>query len=51
MFWFSPADDYVIILLGNRRNFSVYDIKPIITILEGSRKTNEIAPDEATDTL
>jgi CubicO group peptidase (beta-lactamase class C family) len=51
MFWVSQANDYVIILLGNRRNFSVYDIKPIIAILEGDKKANEIAPEDATDTL
>jgi CubicO group peptidase (beta-lactamase class C family) len=51
MFWCSPADDYAIIILGNRRNFSVYDIKPIITILEGNKKADEIVTENATDTL
>ncbi|MEI6750095.1 MAG: serine hydrolase domain-containing protein [Bacteroidota bacterium] len=51
MFWCSPTYDYAIIVLGNRRNFSVYDIKPIISILEGNKKANEIATEDATDTL
>jgi len=51
MFWYSPADDYVIIILGNKRSTSVYETKPIISILEGSRKAEEISAEDATDTL
>lgn len=51
MFWYSPANDYVIIVLGNRRSTSVYDLKPLISILEGNRKAEEIEAEDATDTL
>jgi CubicO group peptidase (beta-lactamase class C family) len=34
-FGFSPTDDYVIIVLSNRLNRTVYDVQPIINILTG----------------
>jgi CubicO group peptidase (beta-lactamase class C family) len=51
MFWYSPANDYLIIILANKRNMSVYEIKPLITILEGIGKAAEISTEDATDTL
>ena len=51
MFWYSPANDYVIIILGNKRSMSVYEIKPVIAILEGIRKADEIPTEDVTDTL
>ena len=33
MFWFSPKDEYVIIILGNRYNTTVYRVKELIDIL------------------
>ena len=51
MFWHSPANDYVIIILGNKRSTSVYELKPLIAILEGIQKADEIAVEDATDTL
>ncbi|WP_266368745.1 serine hydrolase domain-containing protein [Tellurirhabdus rosea] len=35
MFWFSPKDDFVIILLSNRYNKSVYNIKELLEVLHG----------------
>lgn len=35
IFWFSPKDDFVIILLGNRYNKGVYQIKELLEILHG----------------
>ncbi|HEX7412016.1 MAG TPA: serine hydrolase domain-containing protein [Bacteroidales bacterium] len=51
MFWYSPANDYVIIILGNKHSMSVYEIKPVIAILEGIRKADEIPTEDVTDTL
>lgn len=38
MFWFSPKDEYVIIILGNRYNKTVYGIKDLINVLHGTDK-------------
>lgn len=38
MFWFSPKDEYVIIILGNRYNRTVYAIKDLINVLHGTEK-------------
>lgn len=51
IFWYSPANDYIIIILGNKRSMSVYDIKPVMAILEGNRNANEISGNDAIDTL
>lgn len=41
MFWFSPKDEYVIIMLGNRYNTSVYRVKELVDVLHsGSKPTN-----------
>jgi len=37
MFWMDMEADIVIIVLGNRKNNSVYDIKSVLSILEGSK--------------
>lgn len=37
MFWMDMDADIVIIVLGNRKNASVYDIKSVLAILEGNR--------------
>jgi CubicO group peptidase (beta-lactamase class C family) len=39
MFWMDMKSDIVIIVLGNRKNNSVYDIKSIISILEDNTDT------------
>ncbi len=39
MFWFSPKDEYVIILLSNRFNRSVYAIGDLIRVLHGTPQT------------
>lgn len=38
MFWFSPKDEYVIIMLGNRYNKTVYRVKELVDILHGGSK-------------
>ena len=38
MFWFSPKDEYVIIILSNRYNKSVYQIKELVDVLHGGPK-------------
>lgn len=38
MFWFSPKDEYVIIILGNRLNSTVYRVQELIDILRQSPK-------------
>ena len=37
MMWMDMEADIVIIVLGNRKNASVYDIKSVLSILEGSK--------------
>ena len=39
MFWFSPKDEYVIIILGNRYNTTVYRVKELIDVLHGGSDT------------
>jgi CubicO group peptidase (beta-lactamase class C family) len=41
MLWMDMDADIVIIVLGNRKNASVYDIKSVLSILEGN-KDNEL---------
>ncbi|WP_138503614.1 serine hydrolase domain-containing protein [Spirosoma lacussanchae] len=38
MFWFSPKDEYVIIILGNRYNKTVYRVKELIEVLNSGSK-------------
>jgi len=40
MLWMDMDADIVIIVLGNRKNASVYDIKSVLSILEGSKDTD-----------
>lgn len=40
MFWMDMDADIVIIVLGNRKNNSVYDIKSVLAILEGNKDTD-----------
>lgn len=46
LMWFSPKDKFVIILLSNRYNRSIYQIKPILEILEGKNKVADDLDDE-----
>lgn len=46
LMWFSPKDKFVIILLSNRYNRSIYQIKPILEILEGKSNVEEGIEDE-----
>ncbi|WP_026260499.1 serine hydrolase domain-containing protein [Spirosoma luteum] len=45
MFWFSPKDEYVIIILGNRYNTTVYRVKELIDILHGSSSNQSSGTD------
>lgn len=36
MFWFSPKDEYVIIMLGNKYNKTVYRVKELVDVLHGA---------------
>jgi CubicO group peptidase (beta-lactamase class C family) len=51
MFWSNPLEEYVIIILGNRKSTSVYEIRPIIEILEGSKQADQEANGDVSDTL
>ena len=46
MFWFSPKDEYVIIVLGNRYNKGVYRVKELIDVLHGGEKTADSEADD-----
>nr|WP_245581734.1 serine hydrolase domain-containing protein [Rudanella lutea] len=41
MFWFSPKDEYVIIMLGNRYNTSVYRVKELVDVLHSGKKLTD----------
>lgn len=45
MLWMNPADDFVIIVLGNSYNRSVYQIKELVDILHGQVQSDEIEKD------
>lgn len=44
MFWFSPKDEYVIIMLGNKYNKTVYRVKELVDVLHG--KPRELATED-----
>jgi len=50
MFWYSPANDYIIIILSNKHSNCVYDIKTAISILEGGHSEEEISDNDDMDT-
>ena len=45
MMWMNPTDDYVIIILGNSYNRSVYQIKELLDILHGEVQSDDIEKD------
>jgi CubicO group peptidase (beta-lactamase class C family) len=51
MFWSNPEKEYVIIVLGNKKSTSVYEIRPIVEILEGSKNADKEANGDPSDTL
>jgi len=51
MFWTNPEEEYVIILLGNKKSMSAYEIRPIMEVLEGEKNVDQEAGTDATDTL
>ncbi|WP_460982469.1 serine hydrolase domain-containing protein [Spirosoma fluminis] len=46
MFWFSPKDEYVIIMLGNRYNKTVYRVKELVDILDEGAKSQSADEDD-----
>lgn len=42
LFWFSPEDEFVIIILANRYNGTVYRIKELLPILHGHRNGENV---------
>lgn len=46
MFWMDMESDIVIIVLGNRKNNSVYDMKPVLSILEGNEDPELVSVDD-----
>ncbi|TDB68952.1 serine hydrolase domain-containing protein [Arundinibacter roseus] len=45
MMWMNPADDFIIIILSNSYNRSVYQIKELLDILHGQVQTDDIEKD------
>ncbi len=45
MMWMSPDDDFVIIILGNSYNRTVYQIKEIVDVLQGKVQPDDIEQD------
>ncbi|QJD78376.1 serine hydrolase domain-containing protein [Spirosoma rhododendri] len=45
MFWFSPKDEYVIIMLGNKYNKTVYRVKELIEVLHGKEAVPSVNQD------
>lgn len=45
MFWFSPKDEYVIIMLGNRYNKTVYRVKELVDVLNGGVRNTDLNAD------
>jgi len=46
MFWFSPKDEYVIIVLGNRYNKNVYRVQELVDVLHGGAKAGTAPGDD-----
>lgn len=49
MFWFSPKDEYVIIMLGNRLNSTVFRVKELVDVLHSGNKTPASTDDGEVD--
>lgn len=45
MMWMDPANDFVIIILGNSYNRSVYQIKELLDVLHGQVQSDDIEKD------
>lgn len=45
LMWFSPKDNFVIVILSNRYNKGIYQIKPLLEILEGRSQTEDVEKD------
>jgi CubicO group peptidase (beta-lactamase class C family) len=51
IFWYSPSNDYIIIILSNKHSNCAYDIKMAISILEGGHKEEDISANEDINTF
>jgi CubicO group peptidase (beta-lactamase class C family) len=49
IFWYSPSNDYIIIILSNKHSNCVYDIKMAISILEGGHTDEDISTNDDMD--
>lgn len=45
LMWFSQKDNFVIIILSNRYNRGIYQIKPLLEILEGHSQIDDVEKD------
>ncbi len=45
MMWMNPQDDFVIIILGNSYNRSVYQVKELLDILHGEVQSDDVEKD------
>ena len=45
LMWFNPKDEFVIIILSNRYDRSIYQIKPLLEILHGKEQPKDIEKD------
>ncbi len=45
LMWFSPKDNFVIIILSNKYNRSIYQIKPLLEILHGKTQNEDVEKD------
>lgn len=48
LFWFNPKEDYVVIILGNRKNGTVYRVKSILQVMEEDSNVSDL-DDELAD--
>lgn len=42
LFWFNPKEDYVVIILGNRKNGTVYRVKSILQVMEEDSNVSDL---------
>jgi CubicO group peptidase (beta-lactamase class C family) len=45
LMWFNPTDKFVIIILSNRYNRNIYQIKPLLEILHGTTAPDDVEDD------
>ena len=45
LMWFNPKDEFVIIILSNKYDRSIYQIKPLLEILHGKEQNGDVEKD------